>query len=226
MKLNNIKLFVLDLDDTLYREMDFVIGGFRYLANVLADGDNVLSQKLFDNMVQLQCQGHRDIFQQILNMLNRPTDQNTIDELIRIYRTADRPLSLFPDAQRIINKLRSRNLPVAILTDGALEAQRTKVKLLNIESQIDKIIYTDELGRDYWKPSTKGFELLMEYFHTAPTENVYIADNEEKDFFAPNILGWLTIKIQRPDGVHYIKSAPTDDYRPQHIIDTLDKILL
>jgi len=31
----------------------------------------------------------------------------------------------------------------------------------------------------------------------------YVADNPLKDFAGPGALGWLTVRVRRPDGLHY-----------------------
>ena len=33
--------------------------------------------------------------------------------------------------------------------------------------------------------------------------HVYVADDPLKDFAAPRQLGWLTIRVRRPGGLHY-----------------------
>ncbi len=226
MKFNNIKLFVFDLDDTLYDETEFVIGGFRCVADALAPDNSTLSENLFQQMKQLYLQKRRDIFQVILGELGLFPDEQKVRELINIYRTADRSLTLFADAKRLISNIKRKGKQIAILTDGFFEAQQTKIKLLQLDSIVDKIIYTDELGKEFWKPSTKGFEILEQEFGTYSSENIYIADNEEKDFFAPNVLGWITVKVKRPNGIHFHKVAPNPEYFPTHFVDRLDEIML
>jgi putative hydrolase of the HAD superfamily len=36
---------------------------------------------------------------------------------------------------------------------------------------------------------------------------IYIADNPAKDFVAPNLLGWKTVQILRPEGQYQSVSA-------------------
>ncbi len=51
-------------------------------------------------------------------------------------------------------------------------------------------------------------------------ECVYVADNPAKDFVAPNQLGWLTIRIVRPDGIYRNETAPQGG-DPQFTVTTL-----
>ncbi len=177
-------------------------------------------------MQELYHNKKRDIFQIILKEFGISESKYQIDELIKLYRTCSRNLSLYPDAEKILHKLKKHNKQIAILTDGFLEAQQAKVKALKLDSVADKIIYTDALGREFWKPSEKGFLILEKQFNTRSSENIYIADNAEKDFLAPNSLGWVTVKIERKTGIHSNKLPPSDKHAPNYIIDSLDKISL
>ena len=62
--------------------------------------------------------------------------------------------------------------------------------------------------RVFWKPSTAGFERLLKVLNVKGQDCVYIADNEKKDFIAPNKLGFSTIQLIRPARIH--TSAATE----------------
>jgi putative hydrolase of the HAD superfamily len=66
------------------------------------------------------------------------------------------------------------------------------------------------LGRELWKPSPRGFEKLLEQLGARPAETVYVADNETKDFIAPNRLGLLTVQLLRPNGLYREPSSRAD----------------
>ena len=55
---------------------------------------------------------------------------------------------------------------------------------------------------------------------------VYVGDNPMKDFLWPNRLGWVTIQlIDDGRNVHSQQvSLPSDDYRPQYRIKSLDQL--
>ncbi|MHC4566269.1 MAG: HAD family hydrolase, partial [Planctomycetota bacterium] len=71
-----------------------------------------------------------------------------------------------------------------------------------IEGYFASIVYTEQLGRQFWKPSPVGFEKMMNNLGANPENMVYIADNEKKDFIAPNNLGFSTVRLIRPAGIH------------------------
>jgi putative hydrolase of the HAD superfamily len=222
--IDKIQLVAFDLDDTLYSEMAYAAGGFRNVAEVLAKGDHTLSDQLFQKMSAWQREGRRDVFQAVLlDAGSEPTDGAVLN-LLKIYRLSDRPLTLYPDAERAIERFRQAGKKLAILTDGYLEAQRKKIEWLKLVGRVDEIVCTDELGREFWKPCTKGFQMLMEKFAVPPEQCVYIADNELKDFAGPKKLGWRTIKILRPEGVYREKLTANEACKPDLTVTTLDEI--
>ncbi len=100
----------------------------------------------------------------------------------------------------LVENLRDR-YALGLLTDGFLPTQRLKAQALGIEHYFKAIVYTEELGREFWKPSPRGFERLSELLGTCAEQAVYVADNEAKDFIAPNQLGMMTIQLRRPGGL-------------------------
>ena len=110
------------------------------------------------------------------------------------------------------------------MTDGFLPAQKLKVRALGIEKYFKSIIYTEELGRQFWKPSPAGFEKLLRDLNAKPETCAYVADNPAKDFIAPNQLGFTTIQIIRPNRIH-LDTPKTPDATPKCTINNLSQLL-
>jgi putative hydrolase of the HAD superfamily len=112
---------------------------------------------------------------------------------------------------------------LGLLTDGFLPAQQLKVHALGIEKYFKHIIYTEQFGRQFWKPSPVGFQKLLESLNVQPQNAVYIADNPQKDFIAPNDLGILTVRIIRSTGLH--SALPDDPASPaKHTIRQITQL--
>jgi putative hydrolase of the HAD superfamily len=94
---------------------------------------------------------------------------------------------------------------------------------LGIEHYFKAIVYTEELGREHWKPSPLGFRRLLEMLHARPEQAAYVADNAAKDFIAPNRLGLLTIQVVRPRAL-YRQAASPPDGAPAHRIDRINDL--
>ena len=142
-----------------------------------------------------------NILDAALTKLGVAVSPELIAELVQIYRAHMPHLQLFPDAHRALDYYQRRS-KVALLTDGFAAVQRNKVRGLGVESAFTACIYTDDLGRDCWKPSEVPFLKLaaMLEMTDAMDRLVYVADNPTKDFIAPNRLGWSTVRIKRPGG--------------------------
>jgi putative hydrolase of the HAD superfamily len=108
---------------------------------------------------------------------------------------------MFEDVAAAMPQLQGSG-PLALITDGYLPPQRLKVEALGIRELLRTIVYTDELGRQQWKPSPAGFIAVERACEAAPEECVYIGDNPTKDFIAPRQRGWRTIRVRR-EGTEY-----------------------
>lgn len=222
--LDNIQLAVFDLDDTLYLENEFVTGGLHAVADELARQYGTDGAHHYRTLTALHHRRDRNKFQTLLTDLGQNPTPQAIEALVHVYRTAPRPLTLLPDADRILDRVRDAHIAAAILTDGPLEGQKTKMNLLQLADRIDHITYTAELGPDAAKPAPMGFEALTDRFHARPQQCLYIADNEKKDFAGPNRLNWHTIKVKRPHALYADHESPDELYRPHHTVASLDDI--
>jgi len=206
-----ITTVIFDLDDTLFDEMDFCRSGFRAAAQYIATlSDTHTPDDVFAVIWKCFVAGDRaSTFDLALAELGLPRNAAVIHKLVEIYRTHTPTLGLPDESRATLDELQDK-YALALLTDGFLPTQRLKVQALGIEHYFKAIIYTEELGREYWKPSPRGFETLIEMLKARPQEMVYVADNEAKDFIAPNRLGLLTIQVLRPSGLYQQPSGVPD----------------
>src|SRR6266705_2275465 len=191
---------VFDLDDTLYLERDYVHSGFEHVG---AYTERELGIPNFaERAWSLFSAGHRaKIFEEILQEQSIHLERSALDHMVGLYRSHSPKIWLLPDALHCLNVLRGR-VRLAIISDGPVEAQRSKVAVLRLDQWFDPILLTEELGRGYSKPSDASFRLVQERFGLAAGCCCYVADNPAKDFVAPRKLGWRTIRIRRIGGLH------------------------
>lgn len=222
-----IKTVIFDLDDTLYDELDYCKSGFTAVAKFLANLPNTPPSLTADSIFtalweQFSAGNHKKTFNIALNKLKIDYNDETIQNLVSIYRSHKPAIKLSSNTKKILDTL-SSNYKLALLTDGFLPAQQLKVDALGIEHYFDAIIYTEALGRDCWKPSPAGFEYLLKKLKEKPKNCVYVADNAEKDFIAPNKLGLATIQLVGPANVH--KTPPTETQAtPDLIIASISQL--
>jgi putative hydrolase of the HAD superfamily len=197
-----ITTVIFDLDDTLYDEIEYCKSGFRAVADFLACSLKVPARNIFDALWSQSIAGNRtNTFNKTLEQIKVDYDDNLIQELIRVYRNHVPAIKLPADSKDILREL-SKKYKLALLTDGFLPAQQLKVQALGIEKYFECIVYTEQLGREYWKPSPAGFEKIMQILNINPENTACVADNEKKDFIAPNRMGIKTVQLIRPARIH------------------------
>jgi putative hydrolase of the HAD superfamily len=218
-----IRAVVFDLDDTLYPEIAYVQSGYRVIAAVLAGGDWD-QNRFYDLLWQEFEQGdRRRVFNTVLRHLGKNDAPEEITRLIEIYRQHRPELTLDREVKEILDTLTIR-YKLGLITDGFLPAQKLKVEALELESFFDSISYTEELGREYWKPATYAFEIMSQKLECDPDQCVYVADNPAKDFIAPNQLGWQSIQLQCDWQIYKDNPAPPES-QAQTTIHSLSTLL-
>lgn len=193
-------VIVFDLDDTLYPESAFVRSALAAAGRYAAEAWGLRS--LGAESLRLFDAGQR---QRIFQAAHAAAGHGELSDeragqLLKVYRE-HRPESLpwFPDARQVVEQLHGKHA-LELISDGYLPTQENKFAALGAGVWIPNPIFTEALGREHWKPSPRAFELVMQRHPGA--KFVYVADNPAKDFVAPNALGWDTIQILRPEGVH------------------------
>jgi len=221
-----ITTVVFDLDDTLYDEIEYCKSGFDAVAEFLtnqSEAPSAEARRISAVLWEQFTTGNRTkTFNAAFDELDMGYDDELIGKLIEVYRNHNPKITLPQDSRDVLCEL-STKYTLALLTDGFLPAQKLKVRALEIEKYFKCIVYTEQLGREYWKPSPAGFEKIMQTLRAKPENTVYIADNEKKDFIAPNKLGFLTIQIIRPARIHRSVSVEPEA-AAQHTIRQISQL--
>ena len=204
----DIKLVVFDMDDTLYLERSYVESGFRAVGEMLERDYRVPSfyaaaWKLFE----LGARG--DIFDSVLGRASQPLPRDIVERCVGVYRDHEPRIELLDDSLALLRVCQAR-FQTGLVTDGPRNSQRAKIRSLNLNRLIQRIIVTDEHASGWPKPAPKAFEALQDWFDVRGTECLYIGDNPRKDFVAGHALGWRTVRVRRPEGLHCNVEMDTD----------------
>lgn len=196
------KIFVFDLDDTLISEREYINSGFEVIAKEISKKTGLNKKLIKNKMDELFEIDSLNVFNRTLDSFKISYEIEYIKELISIYRNHSPKIKLYDDAKEVLEYLYKNNYRLGIITDGYKETQRNKIRVLDLEKYFEHIIVTDELGREFWKPSEVPYSLIRDKFECKYEDMVYIGDNIEKDFITANKLGIKTIQILRKNGVY------------------------
>ncbi|MEE4201430.1 HAD family hydrolase [Erythrobacter sp.] len=214
------RVFVFDLDDTLYLEKDFARSAFRSLSRDF--GERVGGARFAEECGALLDWGNRgNIFNLALAKCGVVTTPGLIDELVAAYRAHTPEIAVCADAARFLSRMDGRM--TGLITDGPRVTQSAKIGALGLSDTIDQIVVTGEWGKEFSKPHSRAFEYIESRTSFRGCDLVYIADNAAKDFIAPRLMGWQTVQILRPGRVHP-GTANMPGYEAQHRISSFDEM--
>ena len=209
-------MVVFDLDDTLYKEHNYVLSGYNAVARQIAlitgkDRQKTLAEILSSN----------DAMATASRLSGMP-----VEGWVELYRNHFPCIALDPSALHLLNELKQRGVPMAMITDRRSVGQRNKYIALGLDRFIhsDRLMISEETGAE--KNSPLAFQKLMDSF---PHEKswTYIGDNHAKDFLHPNALGWTTIMLRDNynENIHPQTLPPSEAYHPQHTVISLPRAL-
>ena len=174
-----IEAVIFDLDDTLYRELDFVASGYRAVSRHVAKAAGHPARDIFRAMMRtLSTSGRREVLPKVIaDFLKDPIP---VGELVGVYRNHTPRIRLFPGYDKLLEQLR-RQLKLGIITDGLPNVQRRKVEALGLQEAVDHIIYTGDLGPEREKPDPLAFSLMLRRLKAHASRAIYVGDNPSKD---------------------------------------------
>jgi putative hydrolase of the HAD superfamily len=221
-----MKAALFDLDNTLYPEIEFVKSGFRAVAHYLASRYHLDEDALVEKMQEsLQRDGRGKIFDGLLHDLG-VYSEDRLRLLVYLYRSHRPTIHLFDDVSLTLEYLKARNLYLGLVTNGMASVQKRKIAGLGLDSIFDVIVCTDELGKEYWKPSVVPFQVALEWLGISPSEATYIGDDPRVDFVGPNSLGMLTIQIKRRElQSSRPEASPEHFFCAKFVVEGLQEIL-
>lgn len=214
------KCIVFDLDDTLYKEIEFVKSAYRFISARIGTSSpqqNVIYKCLIDSY-----SSGRNPFEDLNNYLDLHIP---IARYLTWYRNHIPDITLSEGCLKLLDELNSNGWVIGIISDGRSISQRNKIKALGLESYIsdNDIIISEEFGSE--KPSESNYRYFM-MRHPQCEVFLYIGDNVKKDFIAPNKLGWLTVGIKdNGENIHKYPASPKE-YQPQIWLSNINELIV
>jgi putative hydrolase of the HAD superfamily len=192
---------VFDLDETLYRERQFVLSGFRAVARAVEARFGVAADEANAILRRELAQGRRQTAFQTL-VINLGLPRGTVAELVTVFRSHRPRLRLPRPSAQVLAELRSR-WAVGILTNGLPAVQAGKIAALGLADKVDAVVYASETGPG--KPDARAFEVVLGRLGTQPRETVFVGDDLWRDIAGARRVGLKTIRVDR----RVARSGPT-----------------
>ena len=187
MIIKNNTILIFDLDDTLYKEIDFLKSAYKEIAINLSKETGVHYEIILADMLMYYNSG-LNAFRKIIDTYNITT--YGIDDFIAIYRHHSPQISLKKPVENMLLRLKQTVFKVGVVTDGRSVQQRNKIEALGLSDYFDDIIISEEFGSE--KPNKANYTYFVDQYGNT-MDYIYVGDNTQKDFLAPNALGWHTI---------------------------------
>ena len=219
-------MFVSDLDDTLFYEIDYVRSGYRVIGLEL-EAAGIMPQAEAVGILMsaaTTAEGFDNLSARI--WLNHPGSSFDARWMVETYRFHTPDIRLREGAREMLSAIKAQGGRIGIITDGRSATQRAKIKALGLHEFVDNdnIIISGEIGAD--KTTRIPFDTLMSR-NPQCGGFTYLGDNPAKDFRWPNALGWNTIEILDQGGIHIHPQAieVPSDYRARHTVASLSEVL-
>jgi putative hydrolase of the HAD superfamily len=189
-------IVAFDLDDTLYRELDYVDSGFHAVASHVAEAYGLDPDVALDAMHEsLDAFGRGRQFDDLLERFGLFTRRRR-DRLVQVYRQHRPSIALPPASDRALRSAASAGHRMFLVTDGNKVVQANKVTALGLWERFDRVYLTGRYGLTAAKPSPRVFELILRRTGARPADLVYIGDDPAKDFVGVRRIGGRTIRVR------------------------------
>ncbi len=197
--IEDIEAIILDLDDTLYNEEDYIRSGYKEIAQRYPELPKA-QEELW--MYFIEGKPAIDVF-----LKNHNLEQEK-EQCLQCYRS-HMPRIVLPEKNRdLLKKWHNMGKKLGIITDGRPFGQRNKIAALHLEELIDEIIVTDELAgnhgdvKKFRKPEKLAFQVMQMRLDIPYEKMIYIGDNQQKDFQAPEELHMKYLWFQNEKGLY------------------------
>lgn len=197
-----VKVVLFDLDDTLISEDQYIRSGYGYISKVFAKRYDIDREQTEQELYYLYLKDAKNVFNRFLEGKGIPYTPLDIKEFVEEYRNHIPKITYYEDVLPTVSKLKQKAIRIGVISDGYLSTQKKKADVLQLYDIFEKVIFTDELGKEYWKPSPKAFEIMKEFFDVGYEEMMYVGDNPAKDFYVKELLSINTVRIYRDNSVY------------------------
>ena len=115
---------------------------------------------------------------------------------------------LFDDALELLTAAKKAHVPLALITNGASDTQRDKIRALCIEGWFDSIVISGEVG--VAKPDPRIFELALDRLAAKKEATWHVGDSLASDVAGAKAAGLTSIWLNRTGIIRTESDAEPD----------------
>jgi len=213
-----LKAIGFDLDNTLYNQRQYEYCAFWLIAVEVEKYFSFDKDQYFLCLKRLFDSGVREYtFDKSAKLCMGEIPEKWEDfvkiRLLPIYRSAKPKLKPFPWIKDLLKDLQENGVKLSLITNGNVDIQKHKIKVLGLKGYFDKIYISDAYNPPIRKPNTGLFKCFLRDFDLDAENVLYIGDDVKIDKSCES----LGIKFLHCDGSQkFIKEV-------QHIMISMGK---
>ena len=214
------KVVVFDLDDTLYKEIDYLKSAFQEIADYFRDQYGIYG--LWGEMLRYYRE-KKDAFQEVVDFYKRPVEKSF---LLDMYRQHKPNIRFEPETKEVLDALHNNSeYEICMITDGRRVTQWNKIKALGLDKyQKEDLDFLISEEHGHTKPDPYAYEMIEAFYPNCTY--TYVGDNPAKDFYAANKLGWKTVcLLDNGRNIHKQDFSLADEYLPKYKIESIKELL-
>lgn len=233
-----VKAVVFDLRDTLVRVDKAYQAANAYLLRFLGEHERFLTPEQFNQAFRRAMDEVRGregnnsrvhnwtalFVRQFFNNLRLDLSDREVEVFLENYdRQFINNVSMYEDAEEIINYLRSKNIRMALVIDGTSKRERAILGRLELAGMVHTIIISEEVGRN--KFTSIPLEAALQRLNEPVSDVWVIGDRLDKDIIHANKLGCISVKLERTGGRYMLQKHTSSRDRPMYVIKSLEELM-
>ena len=189
------KAVIFDLDETLLDRESSIKPYIRGLYDRYAP-QNHLYTDFYQRFYTLDNHGYHDKQQLFSTLMAEFNLTTTYEELMVDFRQRCwRSCILFPDAESVLQELRTNGYKLGIITNGSVESQQAQILASGLTDFVDTILISAQEG--IRKPDPAIFLRATERLQVEPSACLFTGDNPHADIQGANAVGMKTAWYER-----------------------------
>ena len=186
------RLYIVDMDDTLYEERQYVYSGFRVVSELAEEHLGIRAGDAHDFMLRyFGRQGRKRVFDALLEAYGRKSEPAVVEAWVQAYRNHQPAIQVYPFVEETLAALRQAGGQICIVTDGLTCMQERKFAALGLADYVDRVVYCHTTG--YPKPDPRS---LVNVLRHGQEDAVLIGDRPDHDLALAAHVGIDAIRVR------------------------------